>query len=601
MYIYCILYTVIHPSSSKSSPVLPAFLNSSAFMSGDAEDVLVKQSLITHDDDSDHSSGSHTLESEDESSCNTSSLESPGLTSSSDSELDEMLPQNQGSQLLNTYGMGSCSNHLRISSSGEISLWQLIVLWIFLLIKKCLSILNCNIQWTWASENWNHESGFKSYLDLDDAEDVTIPKFQPNGIPGLVLMEDKTKIDREKFLTPGAFFKLFFPLDLVQKICDYTNENFDANQALRPKLAVGWTPVTPDEMYSFIALIIYCSTITLADMELYWFKEEEVSLGLFSHIWASSIMSKERYKQIQTFLKVENTKQPKDRSKLRNIKPLVEQIRLTCMKHWTPNEYIRIEERVVEDSDSKHGVRLWHVQDVVSGYFWNFDFYLGKTKNIELGGWWRGTVMKLCSPLYGQGYKLFVDNVFNSVQLFKDLFENGIGTCGTISTQQVGFPDCLKDIREFQMSDRGTMRWVREGNLVFVQWKDRHVANVTSTMHKPANEQTVCIRKVKAYGRRQKVEVKQPVVIKDFLQYFGDKDRSEDVIEKFTHLMRRVQFWKTVFYHMIEVARSNSFVMFQHFRNLDENKDVEKLARPKDFKEIDFTIELVQELAQIKV
>ncbi|XP_055880182.1 uncharacterized protein LOC106054232 [Biomphalaria glabrata] len=521
-------------------------------MSGDAEDALIKESLIKHDDDSDHSSGSQSWVTEEESTC----------SSEFDSEPEDGLPENQGAEQM---------------EQNEII------------------------------ENEN----FKSYLDLDDAEEVTVPKFQPNGIPGLVLM------DREKFLTPGAFFKLFFPPDLIQKICDYTNEHVSAIQAPIPKVAVGWTPMTPDEMYSFLALILYCSNVTLADIELYWLKKEEDPRGVFSHIWASRIMSQERYVQIQSFLKVEITEpEPRqDKSKLRNVKILAEQIRQACMKYWVPNEYIRIEKRVVEDSifDTKHAVRLWHLQDAVSGYFWNFDFFLGKKKDSEMADWWRETVMKLCSPLYGQGYKLFVDNSLNSIQLFKDLFENGIGACGTISNHQVGFPDCLKNIREFQQrSERGSMRWVRRGNLAFVQWKDTEVTmfiqwkdtQVTSlitTMHKPANEETVCTRQVNVDGQQEKVELRQPVAVKDFLQYFGDKDRSEDVIEKITHLMRKMKFWKTVLYHLIEVARSNSFVMFQLFRSLEENKNVDKLARSRDYKEIDFTIELVQELAQIKV
>lgn len=35
-------------------------------------------------------------------------------------------------------------------------------------------------------------------------------------------------------------------------------------------------------------------------------------------------------------------------------------------------------------------------------------------------------VMKLCFPLFGKGYRLFVDNFYTSVQLFKDLLERGI-------------------------------------------------------------------------------------------------------------------------------------------------------------------------------
>ena len=49
--------------------------------------------------------------------------------------------------------------------------------------------------------------------------------------------------------------------------------------------------------------------------------------------------------------------------------------------------------------------------------------------------------------LFGMGYKLFVDNFYTSVRLFRDLLQNGITVCGTMMQQQTEFPQPLKNFK----------------------------------------------------------------------------------------------------------------------------------------------------------
>ena len=94
-----------------------------------------------------------------------------------------------------------------------------------------------------------------------------------------------------------------------------------------------------------------------------------------------------------------------------------------------PHEFISEDERIVankrrhsfrqyiRDKPTKWGMKLWVLADSITGYTCNFELYLGKKEKsqFDLG---YDVVMKLCKRLFGMGYKLIVENVFQICQAF---------------------------------------------------------------------------------------------------------------------------------------------------------------------------------------
>lgn len=281
------------------------------------------------------------------------------------------------------------------------------------------------------------------------------------------------------------------------------------------------------------------------------------------------------------------------------------------MKLWQPHEQISIDERMVankgrysfrqyiKDKPTKWGMKIWVLADSITGYTWNFDVYLGKRENTGFGLGYT-VVMNLCKNLFRQGYKLFMDNFYTSIQLFIDLLKEGIVACGTILANRKGFPKELKDYKNFnKVNDRGAMRCMRQGNVGFIQWKDNKVVNIITTMHKKLTERMFCQRRTKVNGEFRHVHVSQPLAISDYNKFMGGVDRSDQMISKYKVLRRTTKFWKTLMYHMLDVARVNAFVMFQEFRKLPTNADRLELKRPNYYSQLDFTLELIKELAHI--
>ncbi|XP_063077497.1 piggyBac transposable element-derived protein 4-like [Engraulis encrasicolus] len=195
----------------------------------------------------------------------------------------------------------------------------------------------------------------------------------------------------------------------------------------------------------------------------------------------------------------------------------------------------------MKDKPVKWGFKLFVLADSSCGYTWDFFVYRGKGHIGSGRGLSYDVVMELVSsPVLGTGYKLFVDNFYTSPMLFRDLLaDKKIWACGTIREQRVGFPKHRAGTLNSR-DPRGTIRWIREGPLVFVQWKDTRVVQMCSSIHKAHSGDTVQ-RRVKTDGRWRLETFPIPPAVQDYNQNMGGVDLSDALIGYYTilHKTRR--------------------------------------------------------------
>ena len=442
-----------------------------------------------------------------------------------------------------------------------------------------------------------------SYDDEDAGADDPMPTFRPKLVPGVQLFGMKIREDIYKYLFAVNFFKLFFTEELVDKLCEFTNNYAREHRNDKPSLSLGWCDVTPSELYVYIALLFYMSIVKMPNIEAYW-----STATLYHGTWARAFMSKIRYKQISGFLKTSNFETEDANDKLTKVRFLHDYIRRKSMKLFQPREHVSIDERMVrnkgrfsyrqyiKDKPTKWGFKIWVIADALSGYTYDFEVYLGKAgtppSKCGLG---YDVVMRLMKSLFGQGYKLFLDNYYTSVRLFIDLRKYSITACGTISANRKGFPKNFKDIKVFNKESRGTMRWLRENNILFLQWRDNKSVSFISSMHNKANENTVCTRRTKKDGKYSRIEIQQPTLVNDYNKYMSGVDKSDQLIGKYESIRKTHKYWKTLFYHLLDIARVNSYILFQDWRS--RNTDIPELKRSSRYAQLDFTLELIKQLA----
>ena len=216
--------------------------------------------------------------------------------------------------------------------------------------------------------------------------------------------------------------------------------------------------------------------------------------------------------------------------RLQKIKPMYIQMREACKANFQPYQDIAVDERMVasrarisfrqymRDKPVKWGYKLFVLADSRCGYTWDYFVYEGKMQVGSGRGLSYDSVMELVSIKHlGAGYRLYVDNFYTSPALFRDLLQKRIWACGTIREQRVGFPKGRPG-GVTSRDPRGTIRWIREDSLVFVQWKDTRQVQMCSTFHKAHTDETVQ-HTVKEDGtwRRQLLPI--PPAVKDYNRY----------------------------------------------------------------------------------
>ncbi|XP_026085392.1 piggyBac transposable element-derived protein 4-like [Carassius auratus] len=431
----------------------------------------------------------------------------------------------------------------------------------------------------------------------DEAPDI--PSFVPKRNPGAQIVMDR-------MYSPLQLFQLFFSTSVVKTIVKNTNSYAKMRTEAGKKFS--WVPLTAKELYSYFAIVIYMGLLSTKTISDYWSGKK-----IYSIPFPKSLMSRSRFQAISWNLHLCNLEEDRanaqkkgtpDHDRLFKIKPLYTDIITACKTYFHPNRELAIDERMVaskarisfkqymKDKPTKWGYKLFVLADSVCGYTWNFFVYEGKSSLTTGKGLSYDSVMRLLDlSLLGKGYHVYMDNFYTSPGLLLDLLDKKTLACGTIRSHVQGFPR-TRGNELSERAQRGTMRWLREGKLLFVRWMDIRAVSMCSTIHKAYDGTTVSRRIRNPKSGWETREIPIPLAAKDYNKYMGGVDLSDALIGYYNVLHKTRKWYKTFFFHFIDIAVVNSFILHQHLLK-SQNKTP---LNQKQFRE-----ELVGELAGIDI
>lgn len=123
----------------------------------------------------------------------------------------------------------------------------------------------------------------------------------------------------------------------------------------------------------------------------------------------------------------------------------------------------------------------------------------------------------------GTGYIVYCDNSYTSPHLFTHLSQQGFGACGTYRQGRIGVPKTEENALT-KKSPRGSIHWIREGDLLFVKWMDTREVSMCSTVHSVYSEETVLRWRKKEDGTHERVPIPRPTAVGGYNRYMGGVD-----------------------------------------------------------------------------
>ncbi|KAL2086137.1 hypothetical protein ACEWY4_017196 [Coilia grayii] len=403
-----------------------------------------------------------------------------------------------------------------------------------------------------------------------DVEDVTPTQliFQPARTPGPHLPAGKQ-------YSPLELFQLFVTDAMLQTIVNNSNLHGERRNP------VTFERLSLEDLYAFLAMLVFIGVVRTIHIEDYWRTDI-----FYNFPFPSSVMTQCKFRAIARTLRLsspaddaENNRKKgsADHDPLGKIRPVYEQMRQACRAHFHPGQNISVDEIKVKAKrcivpprrdlePMRWGSKLFVLVDSSTGYTWDiFTRRGGQGASGAVGRLGYQSVMSLVdAAVLGQGYRLFVDDFHTSPALFRELLaERSVGACGTIREQCAGYPrGRAGGLPRRHRCPRGTLRWIREGPLAFVQWRDARNVLLCSSLH-PAHANHTVLRKVRtAEGQRRTLQpVTAPPSFSDWDRCMGAGLLCDAIVEHY-HILHHTNNWyKSFFYHFLDVAIVNAFIL----------------------------------------
>ena len=298
------------------------------------------------------------------------------------------------------------------------------------------------------------------------------------------------------------------------------------------------------------------------------------------------LMTRNRFEAISSFLHIVTPAEEDQLAgdPLNKIRPLYDRMKAKCLEYYQPLRELSVDERMVKSKSRTHfrqyirnkptkwGFKFWVLADP-TGFTSNFELYQGKRRSTTPSshGLAYDVVMDLTMPFHHQNYLIFFDNFYTSPTLMDALQEHGISSTGTLRVSRTGVPEAVKELNSvLKRRDvpRGTGYYIRSSSAVFVCWRDNDCVTVASNSY-PGHVDGTARRKSKdQMGVHSAVDVPLPSAIRRYNQFMGGVDKSDQLISYHRVLRQTVRYWKTLWYHLLEISISNAFI-FHKWRLLE--------------------------------
>ncbi|XP_039298151.1 piggyBac transposable element-derived protein 4-like [Nilaparvata lugens] len=349
-------------------------------------------------------------------------------------------------------------------------------------------------------------------------------------------------------------------------------------------------------MQAFIAVLINMGLKKQPTIYSYWWTSSSQHIPYFSRMF-----TRNRFQAIlQFFHMVDTTQIPKSGDPNYNpcarFEPLVDHVNRLFRNYFIPGKNISIDESIIalkahtqlkQYMPKKHhrwGIKLWMLCDSIEHYCYNFFVYRGAKGNdkniIRKQGLGHYVLMKLMGMgnLLNKGYHVFIDNLFSSLKLAKELYSKNTAMTGTIRVNRKGIPKDL--LPRFEV---GKTKYKRKNFMLMVGFREKQFQR-NQVLLLSTDEKAGKTTKTKRRGT-QLVTSSKPTIIRNYNSFMGGVDGNDQMLCSYMDDRKTIKFWKKVTWSIFNRMILNAYILY-------------KLNTDKPLSRILFTVKLVEELSK---
>lgn len=371
--------------------------------------------------------------------------------------------------------------------------------------------------------------------------------------------------------TPVQMFELFWDDNLYQYLVQETQKYAAFKNYPDPCISC-------EELKTALSILILSGYNEKPGKRFYWDSLPDMANSL-----VKNSMRRNRFLQIMQFLHCADNNHIDINDKAWKIRPLMDKLKEKFLNIFVPEEDMNYDESMVKyygrhsckqfirGKPIRFGFKMWCLNNK-DGFLINFDLYQGKNPRSAEND--ESLYGKATAPLLMMlrefpedkkylSYNLYLDNLFTSVYLLKDMRDAGYWCTGTIRENRLPKDIPLPTKKSLQKkSNRGDHHSVidKEQGIIFVRWIDNNVVTVASTGYgvEPLSQ-------VNRYSRKEKklINIPRPYLIGKYNSSMGGTDLMDENIGRHRIAIRSKKWWWSLFTWMLDVSIQNAWVLYK--------------------------------------
>ncbi|KAF6198570.1 hypothetical protein GE061_008318 [Apolygus lucorum] len=393
-------------------------------------------------------------------------------------------------------------------------------------------------------------------------------------------------------IDPIECFKLFVTDAMMDSIISATNATIDEeiSQRTRRSKDCHFQPVGADEFSALLSLVILSGALQNNRL-----RSELLFDSMFCGDQFRATMPASRFNillNVLAFDTKETIKKHSSTNKFIPISKLWNSFIDNCQKHYVPGSQVTIGKQIVPfrghgcpfivttHSPVRHGIQIHYMVDNASKFLINSVPYLGKNSLPKDTTVENFAVKCLVDPIAGSNRNVTMDDYFTTVSLVTELVDDcKLTAIGQIKTNKKELPAFFSDMN-YKHRKSGSSIVLYAGDVMAVSYKpcnNTGLLSLVSTCHK---------------GQALKNGSGKPQVVLDYEATRGAVEAFLGNCNKMTTNRKTFRWPLTIFYHMIDMAIQNSYVVYYH-NFLAKRLDPKQRALSK----LDFALTLVRQMS----